>query len=334
MKNTLLLLIVFLFIGGTAYYLTSKEDTKTTVLTEHRNFAVPNIDEVHKIFLADRNGRTITLVRKEDFWQLNNKWTANPNSIANLLHTIQKVKIKYVPPRAAVKHIVKDIATNHVKVEVYDQAGKKLKAYYVGGVTNDELGTHMIMEDADEPFVTYIPGFEGGLRARFFLKEQNWKDKTIFQERLEQIQAVSVEYPKQKDKSFKLEKIGDSYSVQPFYQDTPKINGEVKKGLAEKYLVGFERLVAEAYENDNVIRDSIEQQLPFCIVTVKTTDNQEKSMRLHPIVKKMKNGTVVLTEQGRPLIEKYFADVNGEDFMLIQYLVFGKILWSYDGFFG
>ena len=59
----------------------------------------------------------------------------------------------------------------------------------------------------------------------------------------------------------------------------------------------------------------------------------EKVVKLHPIIKRDKNGAMILSDQGTSIIEKYFADVNGVDFMLIQQLVFGKILWGYDNFY-
>jgi hypothetical protein len=335
MKKTFFLLGFFLLIGGFTFYLLNKEDKKTTILSEHRDFAVPDINQVYKIFIADRNGKAITLDRKSNYWQLNNKWRANPNAMANLLTTIEKVRIKYVPPQAAVKNIINDIATHNIKVEIYSQNNEKLKGYYVGGVTNDELGTHMIMEESEEPFVTYIPGFEGGLRARYLLDEISWRDKTIFAEKMEEIQSLSIAYPKQKSLSFKIDysNEADTYTVLPYYENSIKYQQEAPRGLVEKYLIGYERLVAESFESDNQYRDSISQLLPFSIINLKNKDGQEKTVKLFPILKKEKNGKTVLTEEGKPLVERYFAEVNGEEFMLVQQLVFGKILWTYQGFF-
>jgi len=333
MKKTLILLLLFLVIGGFTYYLTTKKDTKTTILTAARNFAVADIDQVHKIFIADRNGKNITLERQKNYWQLNGKHRANPNAVNTLLNTIQKLKIKYTPPRTAIKNIINDIATNNIKVEIYNQSGEKIKGYYVGGVTNDELGTHMIKEDAEEPFVTYIPGFEGSLRVRYMTEAINWRDKAIFQERLSAIQSVSIAYPKQKNKSFKLERVGKNFELMPFYENTPKINRPVLQGQIEKYLIGYERLVAENFANHYEERDSIEKALPFSIIHFKTDNEEEKIVKLHPIFKKSKTGQILLNDQGTAIVEKYFADVNGEDFMLIQQLVFGKILWGYENFY-
>jgi len=333
MKKTLTLLIFFLLIGGTTYYLTTKKDTKTTILTEQRNFAVEEIGQVYKIFLADRNGKSVTLERQKNYWQLNRKYRANPNAVQNLLNTIQKVKIKYTPAKAATQNIIKDIATNNIKVEVYNKKGEKLKVYYVGGVTNDEFGTHMIMEDAEEPFVTYVPGFEGGLRVRYSPNERDWRDKSIFQERMHNIESISVEYPKQKNKSFKINRQNGNLSVAPFYSNTPQANKPAPRGQIERYLINYERLVAESFSNEYEKKDSIVQLLPFSIIRLKSKDEKEKVVRLHPIIKRGKNGQMILDDDGNAIVEKYFADVNGEDLMLIQQLVFGKILWTYESFF-
>ena len=51
------------------------------------------------------------------------------------------------------------------------------------------------------------------------------------------------------------------------------------------------------------------------------------------ILKKSKTGQILLNDKGTGIVEKYFAAVNGEDFMLIQQLVFGKILWGYESFY-
>jgi len=119
----------------------------------------------------------------------------------------------------------------------------------------------------------------------------------------------------------------------PFYENTPNFNKPVAKGQIEKYLIGYERLVAENFANHYEERDSVVQVLPFSIIRLKTVNAEEKIVKLHPIIKKSKDGKIVLNDEGKAFVEKYFADVNGEDFMLIQQLVFGKILWGYENFY-
>jgi len=333
MNNTLRILLLFLVLAGFTYWYTSTTNPKTTIDRTDRDFAVPNIASVHKIFIADRNGQSATLDKKEDHWLYNNKWRTNPNAIKNLLNTIEKVQLKYIPARAAIPNIVRDIAANNIKVELYDQAGGNIKTYYIGGVTNDELGTYMIMEGSNNPYVTYLPGFEGSLRIRYLLKELEWRDKTIFQESMDNIQSVSIEYPKQKNQSFSLQRVDNDFEIQPLFGTTAKKGTVPKKGQAEKFLRGFDHLIAEAFENKYAKRDSVTKQLPFCILTLTTTEGKTTDLRLHPIMRLDRTGQPLLRKDGQLLIERYFANKNNEDLFLIQEIVFGKVLWSYDYFF-
>ena len=119
MNRTLILLIVFLILGGgTAWYLLNKEDDKTTLAGLDRDFAVENADDIQKIFLADRHGSKVTLQRSGDHWIYNGEHRARPNAIENLLDAITRVQMKYKPPRAAVKPMIESLATEGIKVEI------------------------------------------------------------------------------------------------------------------------------------------------------------------------------------------------------------------------
>ena len=68
MNRTLILLIVFLILGGgTAWYLLNKEDDKTTLAGLDRDFAVENVAQIHKIFLANRADNSTTLLEIKAF---------------------------------------------------------------------------------------------------------------------------------------------------------------------------------------------------------------------------------------------------------------------------
>ncbi len=338
MKRTLLLLIVFAILGSVvAWYIITKEDDKTTLLGEDRKFAVENMDEIHKIFLADREGNETTLEKKNTHWLFNEKWKARPNAMENLLTVIEKVQMQYKPPIAAVKNIVNDLAAQGIKVEIYNRSGELMKAYYVGGATPDERGTYMINDGAEQPYVTHIPGWEGNLRFRYNLLGEDWRDKSIFSETPEDITYVSIEYPKQRNKSFILEAEGKEYQIRPFFEVTPAINGVANQGLAETFLDGFESLVAEAFETKNPKRDSVTQLIPFSIVTVKDKDGNENVVRLHPIYPEtemvLNPKTGEWEHDGGGIVERYFADCSSGEFMLTQHRVFKKVLWAYEFFY-
>lgn len=327
MKKTLLLAALFLVLGGGAWYALNKKSQSGSRTSWDMNFAVPNTGDIYKIFLADRKGRTATLERKEDYWLYNGKARARPTAISTLLETIAKLNVWYIPPKSAENAMIRSLAAEGIKVEIYDKDNKLMKSYYVGGVTNDEHGTYMMMEGAEQPYVVHIPSFVGQLRVRYLLGDDEWTDRTIFREKPEEIQSVTVEYPQRKSESFRLEKTDKAeYFVTPFYSTTPVIRQPLRKGVPEAYLLSFEQLGAEGFETDNPLRDSVTALVPFVIVTVKKTDGEEKQVRFWPV-------EVQQTREGMPYVHRYFAEVNKSAFLLIQEGVFGPIFRGYSFFY-
>lgn len=334
MQRTLILLVILLVLGGiSAWYLLEGPDDKTTLAGWDRDFAVRDTAQIYRIFLADRSGDRTTLERQGDHWVYNGRWRARPNAMDNLLDAVRRIEMKYKPPTAMVPNMVRDLAANGIKVELYDRRNQLIKAYYVGGGTADELGAYVIREKAEQPYVAHIPGWTGNLRYRYDLHGEEWRDKTVFSLPLEQIQSVTVDYPKQRNKSFRVERSGNRYQVTPLYPATPAIDHPYRKGSAEQFLAGFEQLGAEAFENQNPRRDSVRQLVPFAVVTVTDRGGAEQAARFFPIFRQPvldpTTGRVLSTD----VAERYFADLNTGDFMLVQNRVFKKIFWAYDFFF-
>ena len=343
-KTNLILLALLLILGATTFwFLKSKKNTN--VSGYDFEFAVKDTASVYKIFLADRSGKQVILTRETSsfissgVWRVNNRYKARPDVLHNLLETINRVELKYRLPRNAVQNVVKDIATNAIKVEIYDKHNDKLKAYYVGGVNMDESGTHMMMENANEPYVTHIPGFNGGLRVRYFTDEIDWRDRMIFTLQPEEIQSVSIEYPLQKIKSFKLslrgtkQSGGNTTQVEPLFSMTPRMSTEPVKGLVESFLLGFKFLGAEGFENGYDRLDSLKATVPFAIIQVATIRGDTQTLKLHPIIPHNADGTLILNEQGSTAIDKYYAESNTGDLYQIQHILFQKIFWAYPNFF-
>ena len=329
MNKTLLLVLLFLLMGGAAWYVLSNKKKQTgTHVSWDMDFAVKNTQNIGKIFFADRSGNTTTLERKNDIWVYNGKYPASPSMIETIIETVSKLQVLNIPPNGAIPTMVKEIAAEGIKVEIYDLKGKAMKTYYVGGVTVDERGTILIMDGSEQPYVAHIPGFVGQFRLRFLFGDDNWRDKAIFREKPESIQSVYVEYPQRKNESFKLEKTGEAtYDIQPFFNTTTKMKGDRRKGVAEAYVVQFERLLAEAFETENPLRDSVNALVPFAIVTIKKVDGAEKMVRFWPVAVETNPQT------GQAYVTRYFTDVDKQDFMLTQDRVFGGLFRGYSFFY-
>ena len=331
-KTNLILFLIAIVLGGATYfYLNNKRDTSLSGYDF--DFAVKDTANVYKIFLADRNGKQITLTRENATeWKVNNKYKARPDVMRNLIEVVGKVELMYRLPRNAVQNVIKDIASNGIKVEIYGKNNQKLKSYYVGGVNMDESGTNMMMENANEPYVTHMPGFTGALRVRYFTDEIDWRDRMIFTLQPEDIKSVSIEYPLQKTKSFKLINASKP-QVEPLFTLTPRINTAPVKGLVETFLVGFKFLGAEGFENGFANVDSIKSMVPFAIINVEKVNGTTTTLKLHPIVPHNADGSLIVSNEGVSQIEKYYAEADNGDLLLIQHGLFSKLFWAYEGFF-
>lgn len=331
MKRTWLLVALFLLLGAAAFYVLRQKNTQSgSHVSWDMDFAVKNTEEITRIFIADRGNHRATLERKDGFWLYNDKHVARPTAIQTLLETIKNINVLYIPPKASESSMVKSLASEGITVEIYGKNNQRLKRYYVGGVTNDERGTYVIMEGAEQPYVAHVPGFIGQLRARFLLKEDDWRDRTVFSEKPEDIQSISVEYPQQKSESFQLDKVDiATYAVKPLFSTTPVSPTPQRKGVAEAYLLQFETLGAEGFETNNPLRDSVRALVPFAIVKLLRTDSTAKEVRFWPVAVEENYAT------GKTYINRYFTDLNnGDAFLLTQERVFGKIFRGYNFFFG
>lgn len=328
MKRTLLLLALFILLGAGAWYASRQNKARSGGMeAPEMQFAVQNPDDIYKIFIADRRGKTATLERKDGYWLYNGQWKARPTAMDNLLKTLTQVKVYYMAAKAGEKTMVETIAADGVKVEIYNRENEKIKCYYVGGVTNDERGTYMMMEGAEVPYVTHIPSFVGQLRVRYMTGDDNWRDRAVFDVPYTDIQSVTVDYTKEKSESFVLEKQGDAYAVRPLYSTTPVLPGAPRKGIPEAYLTQFEKKIAEAYETTNTRRDSVTHLPPFVTITLKKTDGNTKTVRFWPVAVELDPNL------GTTYVERYFTDIDGKDFMLTQHLVMGILFKGYSFFY-
>lgn len=332
-KSTIILLAVAAILGSVVAYFLAAGPSNSTTRSDtawERDFAIKKTDDIQKIFLADRRGRTTELTREGDIWIYNGQFRANDNIVNSLLRTIRSVDIKYIPPRSAIGPMVEDLSTQGIKVEIYGKGEEPLKTYYVGGTTPDETGTYMIMEGSEMPYVTSVPSMQGGLRVRYDIFGEKWRDKALFDTDPAKIEAISIEYPKQRNKSFKLTRAGGTTSVVPFYEITPALPGEPLAGAVDRYLESYDRIVAEAFENDNKDKEKILQEAPFCQIILKEAGKEEQRVTLIPTFDQYVDGT-----KQTKVIQRYYALVEpNKDLLLVQHQVIKGILRPYAYFLG
>ncbi len=323
-RNLILLLLLLLATGG--YWLFSK-GYFSGKKPELRDFAVADTNSVTKIFMADRLGNTVTLTRSRADWMVNGKFEAHRGYLKQLLQTITKVQVKSPVPKEQFNSVVKDIAAQHIKVEIYDD-GKLEKTYFVGNSTQDRMGTYMLMDGSSTPFVCELPGFEGFLTPRYITNELTWRNKCVFKIPTEDLSGVLLNYTDTPAYGFQLRWTTKSFELgNALGKATSWL---VDTGMVQYYRGLFAGVYAEAYgtvePGENA--DSIRNAKPWCTLTVMSKQGVT-TLVIHKkavdIRTKMQYDT-----QGRPNgfdTERYYAFLNNDkEPMLIQDYVFGNIL--------
>ncbi len=336
-KNRIAIILVILM-GSLTFWFINK-NRKSTLSAEMKSFAVKDTASISKIFLADKNGRNLTLERTESGkWTVNGKYGVRMDALETLLKTIMRVDVKEPVGKKAQDNVIKRLATRAVKCEIY-QKGELTKAYYVGSETQDLTGTYMIMIDIEtmqameRPFVTYIPGFEGYLTTRYFTEEKGWRDRTMFQYNPNDIKSVRMEIPYNPSFGYELTVKGNNdYEIKMLSDN--KVVANIDPLAVKQYLSYFQILSFESFEVDlkqNQI-DSVLKSQPINILTVTDKDGKVNKVKFFARKPKKesygKDGLLLKFDE-----ERMDALMNnGVDFVMVQFYMFGKVMPTVDYF--
>jgi hypothetical protein len=332
MKKNRTSLIVFLLLAIAAIVLIMT-NRKSTIKDALKDFAVKDTATITKIFMADKTPSQVTLTKQAaGQWTVNGKFAARNDAINTLLETIDLIDVRAPVAKSAYNTVVKNLSSSGMKVEIYSK-DKLLKTYYVGGPTQDNLGTFMMLENSSTPFVLYIPGFNGYLSTRYFTEEGLWRDRTIFNYYPDEIANIYVEYPtREKKNSYMIDaKTFTATSGDPKEKpivDTVKVSTIV--GL-------FKHINFEGFA-DGVplkIKDSILATNPLAIITVTDKKGNKDMIKAYLKMLNRKDSSIV-DDLGNPMkydIDRMFALINnGRDFVVIQHYIFDAIMVSFDYF--
>lgn len=329
MKRGTLLLLVLIAVLGTVLVLFMTRDDSSSIKKELRDFAVQDTASVDKIFMVKKSNEQVTLTREGNNWVVNGNYNVRTDAIDLLLKTIHRIQVKAPVSKSALDNVITMLATRNTKVEIYSK-GKHLKTLYVGGSTQDQIGTFMMLEGSSVPFVCHIPGFIGYLSTRFFTDERDWRSPLIFDynfDEIAKIKSVNSEFPEQ---SFLLTKDKNVINMQSLDGQEEPI---VIDTLAVKFfLSNYERVASEFFANklEPAFMDSLDAAVPFHILEVTDIKGVVSTVEAH------RRAGVPSAELDEPVPEfdpdRMYAKVNGKDWVVIQYFVFDQLFHGYQFF--
>ncbi len=340
MKKNRAVLILTIVLIALAALLIWNNRYLTTIRGESADFSVWDTASITKVFIADRMNHETLLERTENGWTLNKDYKAHPKKIDQLFYTLYKVRIRMPVSRASHDNVITQMASRSNKVEVYQVVPrinlfnriklfyheKRTKVFYVGESTQDNNGTFMLREGADQAYIVYIPGFRGYISTRFTADPDDWRDHTIFHESLANIQSVSVEFGDNPMGSFRIDNTGHHQYQLTRLADNQSLPFDTLKVI--NFLSSFNDLRFEALINTITPQprlDSIRNAQFLHRITMVNKEGKQISMKTYP---KRQQTVNTIPEEERPMdVDRMYAFINDDrDFVLVQYYVFDKVI--------
>ena len=321
-KTNLLLLIVILIlvIVSIAIYFVRNYDSQSTL----RDFAVEDTASITKIFLANKQGSAVTLEREGNHWTANKKYTARRDFVNNLLTTIKKIEVSSPVSSAKLERVMKDLAVQGIKVEIY-QGDDCVKVYYVGGVTEDNNVAYMILENSDLPFILSRPGFTGYLPVHYLPELSEWRERIAFNYNIDDIAKVYVEYPNS-DESFIAERLGENNynlkNIDGSSIDVPFDTLRVKEFVSRIKFVGFETYILDSLQAEK--RDSLQNTEMMASFTIEDKSGAKNKL----VTYRRPNTTGLFDPEGNLFeydVDNLYGIINGNEVVILQYPIIDPI---------
>jgi hypothetical protein len=316
-------------------------NTSSTIRSSSTEFALDDTSNVTRIFMSDKNNNTLILARKgRGQWIVNDRFTASRFNVGMLLQTMLEIEVSSPVSKASRNTVIRQMAANSVKVEIYQEVfridlfgrirlfphEKLTKVYYVGGATQNNLGSYFLMEGSEEPYVVFLPGLRGFVTPRYMPVEKYWRDYTVLKKTLMEIRTVQVDIPGVPEESFIIQNTKSAFSF-------TSMNGQVIQGPVDtlavmNFLNGFRNLNFEVLLNDldPVRKDSILALPPFVNLTV--TDTSGVTAVIRTFRRPADPGATDMNEKPLPYdMDRFYALINGgQDLVLAQFYVFDRVL--------
>ena len=323
MKKTGIFILVLAVLAISAYFLT-QTNTGSTLEANERDFAVTDTAGISRIFMADKKGNSVSLSRAGNYWVVNDKVKARPDAVKLLLETINGLRVKAPVSKSAYDRVIRNLASNSTKVEIYMGDEKPAKVFYVGGPTQEHTGTYILLEGASKPFVMHIEGFFGFLTPRFFVNAKQWQNNGVFNYEYGDIAVLDVQYPMEQERGYQIKAV-DSVKYALFTAKGDAVEG-FNAGAVAGHLALFDDLNFEGFEEtkSETFIDSVKSSVPYKVVTI--TDKAGDKREAKFFKKPMPPGSVDFDYN--PLYfdaDRMYILIDNERFVIGQYFVFDKI---------
>lgn len=347
MKKNTLAIIIAAFLIIIAGILISNNRYLTTIRGEAADFSVYDTASITKLFFADKRGQQVLLQRTGNGWIVDNQYPASQRLVNDMMTTLNRLRIRMPVSLKKSDNVITRMAGNNIKVEIYQivprinlfnriklfNHEKRTKVFYVGDDTQDNNGSYVLKEGADKAYIVHIHGFRGFISSRFSANQMDWRDHVVFNSKMSDIQSVKLEVNNDPANSFTITENGryqfkmQDLNGQNIEYDTLR----VLNLMSSFNEVRFESFLSDVEQSrrDSILNSPFQQRL-----TVTTKDGKSMTVTTFKLLANADMYEYDLNELENPEIDKIITDPDhqyallseGNEFVLIQKFVFGKLL--------
>ena len=280
-----------------------------------KNFNLNKTENIDKIIMSDKAGNILKIEKETSQWVINNKYPVWKRQIEYTLSVMQDIRIKSSVSEEKTEFVLQNIATQGVKIEIFE-GEKKIKSYYIGGNTSDHHGTYMIMENAKNPYIMHIPDRNPGILNPKYGIEGIYLNENVWRERIK----IDID-PKQITKVNSIDLINkeQSYTIDIKNKNLTNYNNKeilIDEKKYNSFTSLFSNLQCGIYKPDINTED-----LTIIKKIYITNNNEIDSLIIYDVNKNQK------TQKNYNSTVKYlYAKWNNSEIVIIQKNIFNKVL--------
>ena len=338
MGKTVVYILILGLLGFGVWYFLFKDDG--VFEDSEAGFTIRDTASIHKIFLANAQGDTVSLTRDGHRWMVNGAYPASRTMIHTLLQTFTQQFAAYPVQQAAHNNVIKAMAGTAVKTEVFTKSGRLMRTFYVGGQVTGNKGTYMLIEGADRPYVVQMPLYTGYLTPRYSTNLKEWRGRTVVDLEPEQLDKVEVKYVSEDEylNSFALVRKNETAFTIQLHPEL-KMPGEPNPGRVKSYASYFKGLGCEGYLNGTTKLDSIITSVPKrCEIHVTGRDGYSQRIDIYRMYIGRRSKNQSLDSTVVPDVydaDRLYGIINqGKDTVILQSYTVDKLMRRGYEFYG
>ncbi len=192
--------LVLLLVAG--YYLASNkvDDLRDN---QEKGFSVDKVESIYSIKLI-QGENSILVERSKEGWLVNNSFYASNDAVEALLRVVSRIRASSPIPLSVKDSLISQIESNGVNVSISSE-DKVLKNYYIHYTSTMNLGSVGMLSEASNAFKLNLPKYEGDITSLLKLNPAYWQTNKFAVPSIGDIQYLEVEFPKEPEKSFRLD---------------------------------------------------------------------------------------------------------------------------------